>query len=100
MHYAPRTPTFRVDSPGQLTAISWPERPRIVLGQSELPELPSTIQFLNLLDPETAGQRLYAVLHQCDALGLDMIVIVMPPDEPEWLTIRDRLVRAAQPASR
>jgi hypothetical protein len=25
------------------------------------------------------------------------IVVVMPPDEPEWLAIRDRLLRATRP---
>ena len=45
-------------------------RPRIIV--VELPE------------PKTAGQQLYSCLHQLDALNLEVIVIVMPPDLPDW----------------
>jgi L-threonylcarbamoyladenylate synthase len=50
-----------------------------------------------LESPEVAARRLYEVLHEFDGLGLRAIVVIMPPDRPEWLAIRDRLLRATQP---
>lgn len=98
VHYAPRTPTVRVDSIDELTAIAWPERSAVVvLGpEREVDERPNQV-LVRLPDPETAAQRLYQVLHDCDALNLELIVIVMPPNERSWRTVRDRLVRAARP---
>ena len=51
----------------------------------------------NLETPEAAARQLYDTLHQCDALGARAIVVVMPPDEPEWRAVRDRLLRATRP---
>jgi L-threonylcarbamoyladenylate synthase len=39
--------------------------------------------------------RLYDVLHDLDARGLDRILIELPPDTEVWLAVRDRLMRAA-----
>ena len=49
-------------------------------------------------NPVGYASALYAVLHDLDAMGLDRIVIALPPDTPQWLAIRDRLNRAATPA--
>ena len=46
-------------------------------------------------DPERAAPLLYATLHRLDELGLDLLIVEMPPDTPEWSAIRDRLSRAA-----
>ena len=100
VHYAPRTPALRVDSVEDLAKISWPEKSALlVLGPAALPDLPDALHLVELPEPEAAGHRLYGVLHECDALNLNVIVIVMPPDQPEWRTIRDRLVRAARPVT-
>ena len=48
--------------------------------------------------PHDAGEyaaALYATLHALDAEGLDWIAIELPPDEPAWAAIRDRLRRAS-----
>jgi L-threonylcarbamoyladenylate synthase len=45
-------------------------------------------------DPVAYGARLYAVLHELDALNLPEIVVQAPPREDEWETIWDRLRRA------
>jgi len=47
------------------------------------------------LNPETAAASLYDVLHQMDALQVEQLLVAMPPNQPEWLAIRDRLSRAA-----
>jgi L-threonylcarbamoyladenylate synthase len=46
-------------------------------------------------DPETYAAELYAMLHALDDGRFDRILIEMPPDEPEWAAVRDRLTRAA-----
>jgi L-threonylcarbamoyladenylate synthase len=100
VHYSPRTPALRVDSVEDLVKISWPANAALlVLGPKALPDLPSALHFEELTEPKAAGRRLYSILHEWDALNLGVIVIVMPPDQPEWRTIRDRLVRAARPVT-
>ena len=46
-------------------------------------------------DPEAYATKLYATLHQLDNEGFDWIAVELPPDQPEWRAIRDRLLRAA-----
>jgi L-threonylcarbamoyladenylate synthase len=48
--------------------------------------------------PQTADDyaaQLYATLHELDQQSFDWIAVELPPDEPEWAPIRDRLTRAA-----
>jgi L-threonylcarbamoyladenylate synthase len=98
VHYAPRTLAWRVESVEGLLSIPWPARAAVlVLGTPILPELPPSLYRVDLADPEIAGPSLYAVFHQLDALGMDLIVIMMPPDQPEWSAVRDRLIRATRP---
>jgi hypothetical protein len=40
---------------------------------------------------------LYVVLHDSDHLGVELVVVLPPPDGPEWAAIRDRIRRATQP---
>jgi L-threonylcarbamoyladenylate synthase len=47
--------------------------------------------------PAAYAASLYATLHALDVLGLDRIVVALPPDQEEWLAIRDRLRRASAP---
>jgi len=46
-------------------------------------------------EPEAYAAKLYGTLHELDNEGFDWIAIELPPDEPEWAAIRDRLLRAA-----
>jgi L-threonylcarbamoyladenylate synthase len=46
-------------------------------------------------DPAGAEQKLFAALHRLDSLSLDLLVVVLPPDEPRWWAVRDRLTRAS-----
>lgn len=46
-------------------------------------------------DAAAYAARLYAVLHNLDAAGVEHIVVELPPDEEAWLAVRDRLRRAA-----
>jgi L-threonylcarbamoyladenylate synthase len=100
VHYAPRTPALRVASDKELMSIAWPARAAVlVFGTPTLPPLPPSLHRVDLAHPESAGQNLYAVLHEIDSLGLDLIVILMPPDRTEWTAVRDRLSRASKPVT-
>lgn len=98
VHYSPRTPAYRVDSPDEL-------RDRTDLGEIAIlsfgttsPALPApAVRAARLDSPDLAARFLYDVLHQFDAVRPRAIVVVMPPDRPEWLAIRDRLLRATLP---
>ena len=46
-------------------------------------------------NPDAYAQVLYAVLRELDTLKLDTIYIETPPNKPEWLAVRDRVMRAA-----
>jgi L-threonylcarbamoyladenylate synthase len=48
------------------------------------------------LEPVTYSQRFYATLHTLDLLNPSRIFVTLPPDEPEWMAVRDRLLRASQ----
>jgi L-threonylcarbamoyladenylate synthase len=100
VHYAPRTPALRVDSVDELVRIAPAEGMAILaLGRHSLPgSIPSDRSFV-LADPQAAARQLYAALHQLDTLGVDRIVVLMPPDQPEWTAIRDRLLKATRPAT-
>lgn len=45
--------------------------------------------------PDRAAAALYDTLHQLDHAGLDLILVELPPDTPEWAAVRDRLTRSA-----
>jgi L-threonylcarbamoyladenylate synthase len=101
VHYAPRTPAYRVHDATDLVSYPWPARAAlIVIGQHIIPRglpVPQTSRFV-LRAAASAARDLYVVLHQADALGLNQIVVVPPPDRPEWRAVRDRLQRATRPA--
>jgi L-threonylcarbamoyladenylate synthase len=48
-------------------------------------------------DAEDYARRFYAVLRDLDSRGLNVIYIEMPPDEPKWAAVRDRIRRATKP---
>ena len=82
-HYAPDVPCVRVDADYEARegdAV-------IAVGQF----VPGAIA---LPTPDAAARELYALLRRLEGEGVARIVIVMPPDEPQWAAVRDRLVRA------
>ncbi len=98
VHYSPRTPAFRVDSLDELSVISKNEAIAIVsFGDPLFPhDFPSAQEF-RMPSPAMASRRLYEVLHHCDTLNIRAIMVIMPPDRPEWLAVRDRLLRRLVP---
>ena len=90
-HYSPRTPLVLAEDAdaehGRLKAAGL----RVIsLGY----DLIYDYKFISD-DPEEYAADLYAILHELDNGQYDCIVIEMPPDEPEWAAVRDRLTRAA-----
>ncbi len=99
VHYAPRTLALRVDR-AELKTFRWPDRAALlVLGHPDLPLISGPSERIDLPNASTAAQQLFARLHQLDEAGLDLIVVVPPPDGPEWRAIRDRIQRATRPAT-
>ncbi len=98
VHYSPRTPAFRVDSLAELRDRPGLARAAILTFASEpVSPSPPDSRVVRLESPGQATRLLYEVLHGFDAIQPRAIVVVMPPDEPEWLAVRDRLLRATRP---
>ncbi|WP_074313384.1 L-threonylcarbamoyladenylate synthase [Singulisphaera sp. GP187] len=100
VHYAPRTPTFRVE---HVAVDALPREGRwvlISLGETSIADASSMgrpDRHIRLLTPTEAESSLYSHLQSIDLSGIDFLVIVPPPDEPRWLAIRDRIWRASRP---
>src|SRR5262249_22806639 len=100
VHYAPATSAMRVEHAAELSRLELPGRSAIVVfGPAVLPEIDQAIHRLHLPEPILAGRDLYLTLRRLDSLDLEQIVVVMPPDQPDWAAIRDRLTRATRPAT-
>ncbi|HKE09660.1 MAG TPA: L-threonylcarbamoyladenylate synthase [Candidatus Acidoferrum sp.] len=87
-HYSPKTRIVLVGR-GHLPhegrgAYLWLDYNAVAASRRRMPE-----------DPEAYATNLYATLHQLDNEGFDWIAVELPPDQPEWRAIRDRLLRAA-----
>jgi L-threonylcarbamoyladenylate synthase len=95
-HYAPSTMAVRFDAD---------QRHRVPLGHGVglicLEPVPASGTGGRAVamphDPAEYARRFYAVLRDLDGRGSPAIWIEMPPDEPAWLAVRDRIRRATQP---
>jgi L-threonylcarbamoyladenylate synthase len=73
----------------------------IIAEMNEYPPLQKAADELHRLlnmpnDAEAYAHKLYATLHDADQCNVSEIWIQMPPDEPPWRAVRDRLTRASQ----
>lgn len=102
VHYAPRTPADWIDDPDALADYDWPGRAALVVvgPHLDLPDVPESVPRFDLPSPDLAARDLYVTLRECDALGLERIVVVPPPDLTEWHAVRDRLRRACRSPGR
>ncbi len=95
-HYAPRTVVELFENQTSLwqraNELTSEKLGILVLGKPDGSQL-SAVE-MPTHAPEYAA-RLYDTLHQLDSRGLSRILIELPPDTPEWLAVRDRLLRAA-----
>lgn len=84
-HYSPRTPLILVTAEQKDCVIS-----------NLRDERRNYISWKFPSDPAQAANQLYDVLHRLDEQGYEAILIELPPDTPDWVAVRDRLLRAAQ----
>jgi L-threonylcarbamoyladenylate synthase len=98
-HYAPRAPLeCAADNAGgrvtelasQGQRVGW-----LTFGEPSRCPLPTVTTIALPAQPAEYAARLYAVLHELDDAGVERIVVELPPDREEWLTVRDRLRRAS-----
>jgi L-threonylcarbamoyladenylate synthase len=83
-HYSPRT-RLVLDLPGNgRGAYLWHTHPAPSARSVQMPA-----------DPARYAAALYETLHRLDDEGFDWIAVELPPDEPAWAGINDRLKRAA-----
>jgi L-threonylcarbamoyladenylate synthase len=87
-HYSPKTRIVLVNR-GHLPregrgAYLWLDYNAVAAVRRRMPE-----------EPEAYAAKLYGTLHELDKEGFDWIAVELPPDQPEWTAIRDRLLRAA-----
>ncbi len=101
IHYAPTTPAYRYDGAGPCApadgSVAWLRiggREAGESGQRDSSRDPGTIRLPD--DPALYARGLYAALRRLDGLGRSAIHVQMPPDEPAWLAVRDRLRRATR----
>lgn len=105
IHYAPATPAYRFELRDLSAVIDWCRRqagePFAVLALSIASAIPPHAGRTVTMppDPVEYARTLYATLRSLDDLDLRAILIELPPPAPEWLALRDRLVRAARPLS-
>jgi L-threonylcarbamoyladenylate synthase len=100
-HYSPRTPLRLIDGNDLVDDLLEAQSAGLRVGGVTFSRVSlSGVNFGNLPDdPEQASALLYDTLHRLDQLELDLILVEMPPDTPEWTAVRDRLTRAAAPAT-
>jgi L-threonylcarbamoyladenylate synthase len=96
-HYAPRTPLICVEHEDlpELRAEKTRRVGWLTLSSSDRATPVGTDCIALPNDPRAYAALLYASLHQLDAMELDRIIVELPPDEPRWAAIRDRLRRAS-----
>ncbi|WP_304506241.1 Sua5 family C-terminal domain-containing protein, partial [Aquitalea sp. ASV11] len=101
-HYAPRLPCFRFEAGErqQLDPALWQGRFALISLDNTAPLPSQPWQHYALPgSPADYASQIYSVLHQAEASGAAHIVIEMPPQEADWLHVRDRLLRASTPAA-
>jgi L-threonylcarbamoyladenylate synthase len=97
-HYAPRA-ALELLTRAQLEALTADREKAGHLGVVALGDLrlPAGLHVVRLpQDAEGYARELYAALHQLDDAGCVRIMVELPPDEPPWNAVNDRLRRAAR----
>ena len=101
-HYAPRaklviwswTEEHELQEKGRISGV--PESKIHVIAHTRIPSggLFARVSVIPH-DAEAFARAIYSELHRCDELGAELIVIEALPETGQWLSISDRLARAA-----
>jgi L-threonylcarbamoyladenylate synthase len=100
IHYAPRLPALRASRTefvGAMQQLLHQGQKLAVLSVGPLADVPHKQVHFYVELPESAGScahELYAALRKADESGADAILIEIPPEESQWIAVRDRLMRA------
>src|SRR5207244_10105966 len=99
-HYAPRAPVECVEGDGA-SRVGALQALGVQVGWLTFHAKRTGSRVVAIEMPTVAAAyatQLYAALHKLDDAGVERIVVELPPPSPEWLAVRDRLLRAgAQP---
>lgn len=103
-HYAPRARIELFDDASRATAAreaaAHRDRGEIVGALLLAPlDAPLTHAMRMPNDPAAYARALYHALHTLDAAGCEVVFVETPPGGAAWAGVRDRLSRAAQPAT-
>lgn len=93
-HYAPSTPLTLLAA-RDVDALAISSRRIVILARRPAPENACATWIEAPIDATSYAHDLYARLRVLDAGGFERIVVEMPPDDPAWAAVRDRLTRAA-----
>lgn len=99
-HYAPRAELRLFDADGRADAVEI-AREAVASGSTVgallLHPFDAPVQHPLVMpeQPSEYARRLYAALHSLDDLECSVILAELPPDQPGWAAVRDRLRRAA-----
>lgn len=99
VHYSPKTPVLLFDSLPALIAYqqnSTKTCAALIIDENPPQPLSDNFAYIYLAKKsEEVAEHLYEALHRLDALNVAQLLVLMPPNMPEWLAILDRLKRAA-----
>jgi len=90
-HYAPRTVAIWIETDFWQIAGEMKTK-GLQIGVLAMEKTPGALCLGK--DPVEYARKLYGALHALDDMGLDRILVIAPPDLPEWFAVRDRLRRA------
>jgi L-threonylcarbamoyladenylate synthase len=94
-HYSPVTPAFGFGRDQLAHVLQKPGAVVLVIGLGNaITPAPNVIEMPD--DPQAYATVLYQTLREIDARRPEAIYILMPPDEPSWTAVRDRLMRATR----
>jgi L-threonylcarbamoyladenylate synthase len=97
-HYAPRTPMELVAPTALGARVNALRGTKIAVLAPAMALLDWTGDVVTRLiapaQPDEYARRLYALLHQLDAAGVQRILVADPPPGEPWDAVRDRLLRA------
>jgi L-threonylcarbamoyladenylate synthase len=99
VHYAPRARVELIDAAmiGSFSCSRPDFRHALLVAGHVVPaDLGVPIDRVDWLDPAQAARELYATLHRWDDELIDVILVILPPNEDAWLAVRDRLWRASR----
>ena len=95
-HYSPITPAFRFERSQRDAVIGQMPGAVMIVGHADVST--ASIKFFEMPnDPQLYARQMYQTLREIDATQPMAIYVEMPPDEPRWFSVRDRLKRATMP---